>query len=237
MLTYHDIMAPVGLRINALGSDLFPGTDPSELQALYETRPLTNEMFGSSIFTFNAIRDAIIEVEGKIANTVALSADHSLRAYIASLTGALATGDPLPSVDVNGTPIIGNFGAVRDGTAPAIILKRHPVAEVERRNLGSATGLWLLDGNMYALASNRILHTQSTVLIECCVYSASAQTAAFDAMEAILFPDSLAEAYIQGALAMLIRDDEFQAQATQYANYFATTLAAIPAATMEEQAA
>lgn len=194
-------------------------------------------MFGSSIFPFNAIRDAIIECEGKLATVISLSTNKTLRAFISSFTSPLNSGDPLPSLDVNGVPIVGNFGAVRDAANQLIVCKRHPVAEVERRNLGAASGLWLLSGAMFALASNTILHTQDSVILECCVYSATTQTDTFDANGPILLPDSLAEAYIQGACAMLVRDDEFTQQAQQYAAYFATTLASIPAATAEEQAA
>ena len=55
-------------------------------------------------------------------------------------------------------------------------------------------------------------------------------------MEAILFPDALAEGYINGALAILVRDDEFLAQSGRYAEFFTTTLASLPTMMMEQQA-
>jgi hypothetical protein len=69
------------------------------------------------------------------------------------------------------------------------------------------------------------------------VYSASDQTAAFDRDDPILLPDSLAEAYVNGAGASLCRDDEFLQQAQLFAQFFSTALAAIPPATMEQTAA
>lgn len=228
MLTYHDIGAAVGLRINAL-----QGTDPVELQVTYATRPLTDEVFGSSIFPFNAIRDAVIECEGKIARTAALSADRTLRAYLRGFTDALASGDAIPLVDSADVPIIGNLGMIKDGDSN-VVMTRKPVALV--RNYLNAPGIYLVSLYNYALDGSTIIHTRETVIAECCVYSASAQTAAFDANDPILLPDGLAEAYINGALAILVRDDEFLAQSTQYANFFTAFLSTIPPAAMEQQA-
>ena len=115
----------VGLKINSLGSDLNPATDPVELQQVYSQRPLTDEVFGSSIFPFNAVRDAIIEAEGKMASAIARSADKSLRASLKAFTNPLATGADLPSLDINGVPIIGNFGACYDAADNTIMLTRN----------------------------------------------------------------------------------------------------------------
>lgn len=229
MMTYHDIMASVAIRINALD-----GTDAAELQITYSARPLTNEMFQSSIFPFNAIRDAILNAEQKLAETIAFSADRTLRAYLKSQTSALASGADLPSANTAGDPIIGNFGACLDGTDTTKILTRMPVAVVRNRLLSSA--VFLAPVYYYALAGNRLLHTRSTAILECCVYNAETQTTDFNRNDDILLPDSLAEAYINGGLAMLVRDDEFVQQAGQFAGYFATELANIPKAPMEQTA-
>lgn len=227
-LTYHDLAAMVGLRINALS-----GTDAPDLQVTYTTRPLTDADFISSIFPFAAIRDAILNAEQKLANAIGFSADRTLRAYLRSETDALASGADLPSLDADDNPIIGNFGAVLDGTVQTQILTRKPVATV--LNYLRATGIFLVPVYNYAMASGQILHTRTTAILECCVYNGSTQAAAFDNDDTILLPDSLAEAYICGALAMLVRDDEFLSQSTQYAGFFATELAAIPRAVMEQQ--
>ena len=85
-LTFHDICARVAIRVNALGNNgLWNATTAAGLQTVYEQRPLIDEMFGSSIFSFNAIRDAIIDCEGKIAEAVAQSNNRTLRAYLRAL--------------------------------------------------------------------------------------------------------------------------------------------------------
>lgn len=69
------------------------------------------------------------------------------------------------------------------------------------------------------------------------MYDADDQTTIFDANGPMLLSDSLAEAVICGGCAMLVRDDEFMAQAQIWANYFAVALAAFPPAKMEQVAA
>lgn len=229
-------MAAVALRINALGNvDLpqFNATDAAGLQVVYTQRPLTNEMFGSSIFSFNSIRDAILNAEQKLCQAIARSSDRVLRSYLRSTTSPLSSGSTLPTLDVNGVEIIGNFGAVIDATNNNLLCTKQPVAVVRRR-LQSST-LYLISGAQYALDGTRIIHTQTNVVLECCIYSQSQQQQRFDADESILLPDVLAEAYINGALAMLMRDDEFTQQAQIFAGYFATTLAALAPAAMEAQ--
>lgn len=227
-LTYHDICAAVAISVNALA-----GTDPVELQVVYSQRPLTDEVFDSSIFPFNAIRDRIIETEGNIAQRVGKSADRVLRSYIGSQTVALASGEELPTLDENGVNIIGSFGACIDADNPVITCTPQPVPVVRRRNL--APSLYLLQGAMFALDGTRIIHSQENVILECCIYDGATQTAAFDAMETILFPDTLAADYISGALSLLVRDDEFVQQAGQYGQVYLATLATLPAGTMEAQ--
>lgn len=226
-LTYHDLCALTALRVNAL-----VGTDPVELQVTYSTRPLIDELFDSSIVPFNAIRDCLIEAEGKLARAIGLSADRSLRSYLRAITAALASGAALPPT-ASSKPIVGSFGAVFD--QDGVVMTRQPVALVRNRLLSPA--LYLAPAYYYALDGSTILHTQTTVTMECCAYSAGDQTAAFDRNDPILLPDALAEAYVNGAGALLCRDDEFLQQGQLFGQYFATTLAAIPPATMEQQAA
>lgn len=227
-LTYHDLLSSVAVRVNALD-----GSDPAALQETYATRPLTNALFQSSIFPFDGIRDAIIQTEGRLAQVVGKSADRVLRSYIGSQTAALASGDELPTLDENGVNIVGDFGAVIDAENPEILCTRMPLPVVRRRN--QAPSLYLLSGAMYAMDGTRVIHTQENVILECCIYDGATQTEAFDGDETILFPDSLADMYIEGALGLLMRDDEFTDQAGRWATYFATGIAAIPPAQMEAQ--
>jgi len=229
-MNVHDLLAGASIRINAL-----QGTDPVELQITYSQRPLTDEVFQSSILPMNAIRDSLVWATGKLAETIALSDNRVLRAYLRSETDPLVSGADLPSVDLAGAPIIGNFGAVLDGTDQTKILTRMPVAVVRNRLL--STGIFLAPAYYFALASGQILHTRTTAILECCVWDADAQTEVYDHNGTFTLADSLAEAVICGGCAMLVRDDEFVEQSGRWATYFGTTLASIPPAKMEGQAA
>ena len=236
MLTYHDILASVAVRINALGNSvLWNATTAAGLQTVYEQRPLIDEMFGSSIFPMNAIRDAIIATEGKMAEAVAQSSNRTLRAYLRDLSAGLATGDPLPTVGATASkPIIGNLGAVLDGDDGTLCTPQ-PIPVVRNRLLSPNN--FLVPAYYFAIDGATIIHTRTTVNLECCVYSASDQTTEFDRNNPILFPDALSEVYLNGSMALLIRDDEFVEQATRYGAYFTTFLSTLAPATMEGQAA
>ena len=226
----HNLVADVSLRCNAL-----IGTDPVELQIAYTTRPLTDEMFGSSIFPMGAIIAACIYAEQKIAEAIAFSSNRTLRAYLRAFSGPLTSGSGFTGIDNAGNPTVGNFGAVLDGADTTKVCTRKPVAFVQ--NILNAPAIYLVPLYYYALDGATILHTRSTVVMECCVYNAVTQTAKYTFNQNMLFPDWLAEAIVCGAVAFLVRDDEFNEQAARYAGYFTTTLANIPNMVGEEMAA
>lgn len=225
----HDLLAAAALRINAL-----VGTDPTELQVTYSQRPLTDEVFQSSIFPMNAIRDSLVQAQGRLAQAIALSGNRTLRAYLRGTSAALASGATLPSVDASSTPFIGNFGGAIDGS-DGTSLTRMPVAVVRNRLL--APLLYLAPAYQFALTPDQFLHTRTTAKLYGCVWDADAQTAIYDQDGAFTLADSLVEAVICGACAMLMRDDEWTDQATRWATYFQTTLTSIPPAIDEAQAA
>jgi hypothetical protein len=237
MMTYHDLLSATALRINALGNNgLWNATTAAGLQTVYEQRPLIVEMFQSSIFPMNAIRDAIIACEGKIAEAVAQSNNRTLRSYLRALSDPLAgglTGAPIPTLAAT-KPVIGNLGAILDevdGTPYTPM----PVALVRNRLL--SPNIYLVPAYYFANDGSTIFHTGTSVVAECCVYSASDQTDDFNFNREILFPDALAEVYLNGAMALLVRDDEFLQQSTQYGQMFTAFLATLPPATFEAQAA
>lgn len=228
MTPTHDLLAGVAIRVNALR-----GTDEVELQETYSTRPLTNANFNSSIFAMNAIRDSCVQAQGTLGGAIALSDNRSARASLRSVTSALASGASLPSTDSSGFSIIGNYGDVYDGSDSSV-LTRMPVALVRNRLLSPT--IFLAPAYYYALAGGQILHTRTTAILECCIYDNDTQTTVFDNNGPMILADDLAEAVICGACAMLFRDDEFTDQATRWAGYFATALAAFPPAKMEQAA-
>lgn len=225
----HDIIAAVAIRINAL-----VGTDPVELQVTYSTRPLTDELFQSSIFPFNAIRDSCVQAQGRLAQAIGLSGDRVLRAYLRGTSAALAPYAELPSADAAGTPFIGNFGGAfdADDNTP---LTRMPVAVVRNRLL--APLLYLAPAYQFALTPDQFLHTRTTARLYGCVWDADAQTSIYNQDGDFTLADSLVEAVICGACAMLMRDDEWVEQSGRWATYFQTTLTSIPPALVEAEAA
>lgn len=227
---WHNILASVAVGVNGL-----LGTDPAELEATYNTRPLTVADFNSSAFPMSRMRDSILNAQEKLVQAIGKSDDRVLRRPLQSLTAPLASGALLPQVDAGSVGIIGNFGSVLDSADQTKVCQRTSIREIQRRLRSSA--VFILPAYNFALLGERILHTRANVVLECCVYDAATQTAAFDANDDMLLPDSMAEALIAGGSAGLFRDDEFLDQVKEWRAMFAATLTAIPPALMEDQAA
>lgn len=227
---YHDLLASVALGVNGL-----LGADVAALQTVFATRPLLTANFNSTAFPMYRMRDSILNAEQKLVQAIGKSDDRVLRASLQSLTAALASGALLPKVDASGVGIIGNFGSVLDSADLTKVCQRTSIREIQRRLRSSA--VFILPAYNFALLGERIVHTRTNVVLECCAYSASVQTTAFNADDDMLLPDSMAEALIAGGSAGLFRDDEFLEQVKEWRAIFGATLTAIPPALMEDQAA
>lgn len=218
---YSDIVRNVAVRINALTN----ATKPAELEAAYTISPLTAaDVQESAVFSYTGICDAILQAEQKLAQTIAETKDHAWRAKLISQTDVLASGDTLPSTDENGLSIIGVYGSVFDAT-DGTGLSEQP-EEVIRRRLRT-TAIWKIPVYHYSFFGDSIIHTRTNVRIEVCIWDYLNQQAAIQANDDMLLPDVLEEAVICGAITMLVRDDEWLAQGSQYATYFTDALAAI----------
>ena len=218
---YTILIRNVAVRINALTG----ATQPADLETAYTITPLTAaDVQESSIFPFSAIQDAVLLAEQKLAQTIAETKDHAWRARLISQTDELATNATLPAFDENGLSIIGLYGDVFDSTDETV-LSEQPLETIRRRLATPA--LWKIPVYHYAVTGDSIVHTRTNVRIEVCVWDYLNQEAAIQANDDMLLPDVLEEAIICGAITMLVRDDEWLAQGSQYASYFTDALAAI----------
>lgn len=215
---WHDVLASAGLRISALTGTLGPA-----LETAFNVRPLTTTQFQSTVFPFTAVKYALINAEEKLAHAIASVKNHPWRRSLASTTVALANEATIGPLSSSSETIIGAFGAAYD-TADGSGLTEKPLAVVRRFVRNSAmfpTGHSIYH---YHIDGSRIYHTRSEVTLEVCVYNRVTQLAAITANSNMLLPDVLDEALICGAVAIMVRDDEFAGQAATYATYFASTL-------------
>ncbi len=218
-LVYNDIVRQVGLRINAITGSL-----PATLESNYATVPVTT--FQSTIFSQTAIYDAVRLAEERMAQVIAETGNETLRTPLLSVTDTLMNGDSMPSDDTNGVNIIGQYGSVLDAGDPTIACTAASIQEI-RRYWRTQT-YWKLSFYLFNMDGNGIFHTRPDgVVVQVCVYDGAAQQTAITNNSAILLADSLEEGYVNGALAELMRDDEFVQQASIYRGYFSETLQAI----------
>lgn len=219
MPTYHDILAAGAVRFDAL-----IGPQKAQLETTYTTRPLTAANFQSTVFPFSDALASILWAEQQIAAAVADTGNSSLRSYLASRTANILNGGRIPSVDENGVPIIGIYGAVKDATSGRVYYPK-ALAEIERR-VENPTTFWVVPVYFYRQIGTSIYHTGTNVKLDVCVYDSAVQQAAIAADGEILFP-TLEPLYVDGMLSRDIRDDEFMAQTAVYNGYFQNGLAAI----------
>jgi hypothetical protein len=214
--TYHDIVADAAIRISAL-----IGVDSAALNTTFLVRPLTQANFQSTVFPFEPVKTAVLMAEGKLARAIANSND-SMRDYLHSTTAALANQAQLPSLDVNGKQIIGVWGDVHDAS-DGKPCRPNTLANIQRI-IDNAGSRYLLQSYFYNRTRDRIYHTRTTVKIDCCFYDAVTQETAIDNDSAVLLPFASKEAYVNGAVTMFVRDDEFVNQSQLYRANFQNAL-------------
>lgn len=221
-LNTHDILANVAIRYSAL-----KGVTAAALNTTFATRPLTVSDFKSTVFPFDAARDAIVHAEEKLALAIANTPNHPFRSYLRSQTANLAHGDPLPSTNSAGKTIIGLWDSVRDASDQKVCTEK-TIQEIERRR-GNAGTFYKRQYYFFKLEGSRVYHTRTNVTIDCCFYDRAARKTAVINNEPILLPEALEPAYISGALEELVRDDEFVEQAAYYKQHSRDSLYVIRA--------
>lgn len=214
--TYHDIVSDSALRISAL-----IGVQSVALNTTFLTRPLTQANFQSTVFPFEPVKTAVQMCEGKLVRAIANSND-PLRDYLASTTAALAHKAALPSLDVNSKQIVGVWGDVHDSTNGKPC-RPNTLANIQRI-VDNAGSRYLLQSYFFNRTRQRIYHTRTNVIIDCCFYDGAAQKTAIDNDSAVLLPVALKEAYVNGTVAMFVRDDEFVLQSKEYRTNFQNAL-------------
>lgn len=221
---YHDIVASVALRVNALAN----ATLPADLQTAYAVRPLTSANFDSSIFPFDDIKGAVKKAVATFKMTIANKGGHPWRNYpgLASVTSFVNNGGDLPGQDEDGLSIIGVWGTVFDSVDNRPLIEA-PLEQIMRRN--AQASIYLLDQYKFKIDDQKLWHTRvnDRVKIKVCIYDGLTEQEAIDNNDDMTLPDVLEPAVMSAAIALLVRDDEFMGQASQYGQYAVTWFEAI----------
>jgi hypothetical protein len=205
MATYNDVLRQIALAVDAL-----VGTIPADLETTYSTNPLTSADFGSAILPFTKLKDAMLSAEAGLAMAVLSTGDHPWRESFRDATAPLTYGDPIPAVGVGGGTIVGIYGAVRDSTSGEPCT-RNELEQIRDRVI-NPNGMWKIEVFWFAINDRRLYHTRTAATIDVCTYDRP-DALTLDLTADILLPDVLVPAYVDGALAECVRDDEFAEQA------------------------
>jgi hypothetical protein len=211
---WNTVYRQVALSINAIA-----GPIPTTLESNYATVPQNSSIVVSADFPFTAILDACVKAEEKLVHTVSNVGDHPWRQAIGSHTANIANEGLIPATDFAGKPIIGILGSVYDSSDGTVLWERNLVSVSLRAE--NPNGFFKVSAYEYKIDGNRIYHTRTNVQIDCCVY----ERPDISALNTnILLPDVLEEAYVCGAISMLVRDDAFMPQSAVFRGYFNDTL-------------
>lgn len=212
MATYNTVLRQIAIAVNAL-----TGAVAATLETSYATVPLTSANFQSSILPFTRLKDAMLNSEAALINTVLSTAEHPWRASFTSQTAPLAYGALIPATNAGASVIVGSRGAVRDSVSGEPCTKNE--LEQIRDRVINPNGMWKIEVFWYAVDDQRIYHTRSNVVVDVCTYARPVADSLVLTSN-ILLPDITVPAYVDGALMECVRDDEFMAQAERFGGMF-----------------
>lgn len=213
MLKYGDILAQTGIRTNAVKG----ATEAVRITNL-AVNPLTATQIGSAEFPFTVIQKNVIAAVGRIVRTYASHKNHPFRANNTSQTSALSPGDAIPSANSAGKSIVGVYGAVRNGTT---VLTRQPKQIIESINRSTRKG----DDRYYDFVDGYIVHTEPSVTIDVITFDIATELTAMNAASgASPLPDSCLDIAWCAALASMVTDDAYVAQAQACEGYVKNAL-------------
>lgn len=207
-VAYKIIQRQVALRVNAI-----VGVTAAQMEAAYITSPLTSSVMTSPIFPFSSLNDAVLAAEGRFVHAIANSS-HPYRRYLRGISAAQSNETAMPTATVTSQPVVGIPGVIYDSSDGTPCTPR-PLPEIIRRTR-NAGSFFRGEAYHYNITGETLYHTRNQVVVEVCTYNEAGQRAALAANGDILLPDEMVEAYIDEALRILFRDDEFAAQGAQF---------------------
>lgn len=216
MLKYSDIIIPTAIRVNAVKG----ATEAARITNL-AVNPLTSAQIGSVDFPFPVIQKSVLSAVARIVRTYAGVKNHPFRTFNTSQTASLASGASVPSVSAASKPIIGVYGAVKDGS---VVLTRQPKQIIDSLNRSTRKG----EDYYYEIIDGIILHTRSTVTIDVITFDIATEQTAISASSGLSpLPDACLDIAWAAALVGLITDDSYMSQAQAFESYVQGQLAAM----------
>jgi hypothetical protein len=206
-------------------ANAFASGSASTVSANYSTSPLTVTQVEDPFFSLDFIKDKCIDAHGRLAVEIANVRAHPWRAWIGNTrTATISSGAVLPTVGTNSKSIVGAWGQVVAGGTGVLMSEAAP--ERVRDYLEHSSTLY---GSpyLYYIDGNRIYHTETTVLIDCCTYERADVVTVVAANGDITLPDVLVDAIVAGAVAELIVEAKGIEQASYFLNVFNSAIDSI----------
>src|SRR5215475_5638418 len=162
-VSYNTCLREIAIAVNAI-----TGATPALLETSYSTVPLTSANFQSSIFSFTALKDKMLDAQGEIITAAANTSGHPYRSALISQTSTLAYGAQVTS-NSSGIPVIGVLGDVRDASSGQPMTKNE-LRQIQDRVINPGN-MWLIQVYWYCLSDRKIYHTVTNVIADVVAYT------------------------------------------------------------------
>lgn len=200
--TWDKIIRQVFLQGNLMGISSGAALETAYTNPVIGQAELINR---ASQYSEDAVQDVILEACNRIIQLISLDRQSPYRVHFQAVTSNLANGALIPKVSSTAVPIEGYIGDVRDsvtGTRMESKTYDQVVTVLDITTLKQVP-FWYFTNNV------RIWHTVANVICDVIAWSQDEQRTLMNqaiTRGACPFPESLHEAIVSGALAMLSRD-------------------------------
>lgn len=175
-------------------------------------------------FPLQSIYDILAGIENEISTAVAMNVNNVLRTTIGD-TITTTSGSQVPDTSDGGSPVIGEWGQVRDADTGIPLTPGLHEDEIIALSNGP-TGLFKTTYHSYAVRFPRIYATVTNLEIDCCVFDYDARVAVINADGDLLFQQNQ-DAYFYGVMANLKNEDPaYTALSNEYVPMYAAFIQA-----------
>lgn len=188
--------------------------------------PLTDATVNDAAYNLSLIKDACALAEMSVAQVVGQTGNHPWRQILAKELNGGGAGVGLPSgSDLyrrDGSPVktVLSLGDVYTIGSNSVRLTKKSIEDIQRRKRMTYLAVPVYH---YTIVDNHIYHTATAVNVQSFEYDRLVTYANMVAGDP-LFPTSCIPMYIAGALATLLKEEEYATQAQFYTQQFAAMI-------------
>lgn len=231
-IQYRIAIREAAKRLNAI-----TGATASAMSTNYMTSPLTTTQLDDPVYSIDALKDVVLDVEGRIIAEIASAVDpvtgignHNWRPYFQTSTDVLYHGSSYPTIASNTLPVVGVPGLcykVEGGNVnnPPVQIMTPSSPERISQYLGN-TGIYTNQPYNYAIVAGRVFSTLgplasgAPIAFQVCYWKRELAAAIIVNNGDMYLPDTLMDMVVAGMVSQFLIEEEYMAMSSFYRDYF-----------------